>query len=133
MARVQEYLSVWPSDLGADGARDHVAGREFAAGHVGKETLTLFVDQRGACPAQRLCGERHWVRPSCDSGWVELHEFKIAQERASPSGQREATPDRAQRVCRACVEPTHAACGKHNRPPGEEDGALILPAEFAAD
>src|SRR3954470_14075523 len=125
MARIQEHLPAWPSDLGDDGARNHITGREFAAGHLGEKTLTLLVDQHGSSPAQRLCGERHRVRPGCDGRGVELHELKVAQNRPGPSGQSEAAPYRTERICRVRVEPTQPACGEHDGPASNEEGAFV--------
>ena len=75
-------------DLAMDGARHHIARRQFGIGmDRGHEALALLVDQDRAFAAQRLGGQRRGIAADGDGGGMELHEFRdrrSARRRAPP-------------------------------------------------
>lgn len=64
-------------------------GAELAAGHrvfldarhIGKETMTLLVDEECAFAAHRIAHKRHWPARTVEGGRMELHEFEVGEFR----------------------------------------------------
>src|SRR5713226_391280 len=65
--------------LGDDGARDHVARREFLHGMIPThETLAAAVNEMRAFAAERLGEQESWRSLDVQGCRVELHELEIA-------------------------------------------------------
>ncbi len=66
-----------------DAARDDVARREFGVGvNRGHEAPAAFVEEQGACAAQRLGQERLGIARDRECGRVKLHELEVGKAHA---------------------------------------------------
>ena len=71
-----------------------------------------LVDQHRAFAAQRFGGERRRIAADVDGGGMELHEFRIGDQRARARRHAEAFAARLQRIGGDGIERAEAAGGE---------------------
>src|SRR2546430_3399255 len=82
-----------------NGARDHVARRQFGAGHTGHEAMAGLVDENGTLAPHGLADELKWKRPAVERGGMKLDKFELGHGGASPGRQGKALAPGPGRIC----------------------------------
>ena len=78
----------------------------------GHEALALVIDQHGAFAAQRFGRQRRGIAADRDGGGMELHEFRIGDQRAGARRHAQAFAARFQRIGGDGIERAQPAGGE---------------------
>ena len=108
-------------------------GASSASGWIAQhEALARAVDQRRAFAADRLGGERRGIAADVDRGRMELHEFRIGDERSGARRDGKALSARLVRVGGHRIEMPDAAGREHDRARRHGDEPAIGAAHLSA-
>ena len=104
-------------DLGGDGARHHVAGRQVAGGvRAVHESLAVRVDQAPTFATQRLGQEESRRARHAQHRRVELHELEVGHARARQERHGHPVAARDERVRGLSKQMARAAGGDERAP-----------------
>ena len=97
------------------------------------DALAAAIDEKGTFAAQRFGRQRHRVPPDRNGCRMKLHEFEVAQHRASAGGKGKAGADGRHRIGRMRIKPTDAACREHHASSGQKQRVSLSPANRQID